>query len=153
MRERFLRSIRLLSECYQRFEHLSGAHVRTVGLTPSQFDIIATLGNTDGMSFKELGAKTLIMKGTLTGVVDRLEAKGMVKRSVQTADRRSMIVQLTPAGEEEFERVFSPHVQHCKQMFSAYSDADFAALEYELAKLKTHLEAGPLPQQAKKKPA
>ena len=35
------------------------------GLTHAQFDIIATLGNTPGMSYKELGDKTLITKGTL----------------------------------------------------------------------------------------
>ena len=34
------------------------------------FDIIVTLGNTPGLSFKELGQRTLITKGTLTGVVD-----------------------------------------------------------------------------------
>ena len=32
---------------------------------------IATLGNTPGMSYKELGDKTLITKGTLTGVIER----------------------------------------------------------------------------------
>ena len=151
MRERFLRSIRLLSECYQRFEHLSGAHVRTAGFTPSQFDIIATLGNTAGMSFKELGDKTLITKGTLTGVIDRLEAKGIVARIMQIEDRRSTIVQLTALGEREFNRVFGPHVQHCKQVFSAYSEADFAALERELEKLKERLDDRPrLPADEKK---
>jgi MarR family 2-MHQ and catechol resistance regulon transcriptional repressor len=153
MRERFLRSIRLLSECYQRFEHLSGAHVRTVGLTPSQFDIIATLGNTAGMSFKELGAKTLITKGTLTGVIDRLEAKGIVTRVVHIEDRRSTIVQLTEEGQREFNRVFGPHVQHCKRVFSDYDEADFAALERELEKLKARLDDRPPSPADEKKPA
>jgi len=114
--------------------------VRSVGLTPSQFDIIATLGNTSGMSFKELGEKTLITKGTLTGVVDRLEAKGLVRRVVQTEDRRSTIVQLTEAGEREFERVFPAHTQYCKQPFLHYSDDDFARLERELGRLKSSFE-------------
>ncbi len=154
MNERFLRSIRLLSECYQRFEQVSSAHVRTVGLTPSQFDIIATLGNTAGMSFKELGSKTLITKGTLTGVIDRLEARGIVTRTVQSEDRRSTIVRLTAKGESEFKRVFAPHVQHCKRSFLAYGEADFAALERELAKLKAHLEAAHRQSdEAEKKPA
>lgn len=141
MKERFLTSIRLLAECYQAFEHLSGSHIRTLDLTPSQFDIIATLGNTEGMSFKELGDKTLITKGTLTGVVDRLEAKGMVRRIINLEDRRSTMVQLTADGEREFGRVFTPHVQHCKQPLSDYTDLDFAALERELRKLKMHLQA------------
>jgi len=45
---RFLRSVRLLAQCYQGFERLSGRHVRALGLTPAQFDIVATLGNTEG---------------------------------------------------------------------------------------------------------
>ena len=141
-RERYLRSIRLLAECYHAFEQISDAHVRTVGLTLAQFDIIATLGNTEGMSCKELGEKTLITKGTLTGVIDRLEAKGMVKRTTNPDDRRCMIIQLTEKGEDEFQRVFAPHIQFCKQPFSDYEEQDFSALERELLKLKSHLEAG-----------
>lgn len=141
MRERYLRSIRLLAECYHRFEQMASAHVRTVGLTHAQFDIIATLGKTAGMSFKELGDKTLITKGTLTGVINRLEAKGLVKRITKLEDRRSTIVQLTAKGELEFERTFAPQVAFCKQPFFEYGDEDFASLERELAKLKAHLDA------------
>ena len=141
MIERYLRSIRLLAECHHAFEQLSGSHVRTFDRTPSQFDIIATLGNTEGMTFKELGEKTLITKGTLTGVVDRLESKELVKRFCKTEDRRSTIVQLTVAGAREFNRVFEPHVQFCKEPFSGYDEQDFASLERELGKLKVHLTA------------
>jgi len=140
MKERFLRSIRLLAESYQAFERMSGAHVRTLGLTPAQFDIIATLGNTAGMSFKELGEKTLTSKGTLTGVVDRLESKGLVERSTRLEDRRSMIVRLTDKGQREFECVFSAQLKYCKQFFADYSDDEFFALEQALTKLKLRLQ-------------
>lgn len=139
MAERYLRSVRLLAKCYQAFEHMAGTKSRSAGLTPSQFDIIATLGNTPGMTFKELGEKTLITKGTLTGVVDRLEAKGFVTRITQLEDRRSTIVRLTALGESEFARVFVPHIEFCKRPFIEYGDDDFAALEKELAKLHAHL--------------
>ncbi|HJU71542.1 MAG TPA: MarR family transcriptional regulator [Paucimonas sp.] len=141
MKEPYLRSVRLLAECYHAFEQMSGAGMRRAGLTPSQFDIIATLGNTPGMSCKELGEKTLITKGTLTGVLDRLEARGLVQRVTQSQDRRSTAIRLTAQGEKEFERVFKPHVDYCKQPFQGYSASDFAALEQALAKLKMHLEA------------
>ncbi|WP_151636766.1 MarR family winged helix-turn-helix transcriptional regulator [Noviherbaspirillum aerium] len=140
-KERYLRSIRLLAECFHAFQHISDTHVRTLGLTSPQFDILATLGNTEGMSFKELGQKTLITKGTLTGIVDRLEEKGLVIRTCCLEDRRSMIVRLTEQGQAEFERLFGPHIQFCKQAFLGYSDEDFAALDRELAKLKSHLDA------------
>jgi len=140
-RERYMRSIRLLAQCYHAFEQISATHVRTLALTPAQFDIVATLGNTPGMTFKELGEKTLITKGTLTGVVDRLEAKGLARRVVKPEDRRSTIVQLTGKGEAEFHRIFAPHLEFCKQPFRDYGENDFVALEKELGKLKAHLEA------------
>lgn len=143
MGKRYLRSIRLMVECYHAFERMSGAHIRTLNLTPPQFDILATLGNTPGMSFKELGEKTLITKGTLTGVIDRLEAKGLVERTASQEDRRSTIVGLTVAGEHEFQRIFAPHVQFCKAPFAHYCKEDFAALEKELGKLKASLERCP----------
>ncbi|RJF99532.1 MarR family winged helix-turn-helix transcriptional regulator [Noviherbaspirillum saxi] len=139
-KERYLRSIRLLAECFHAFQQISDTNVRRLGLTPPQFDIIATLGNTPGMSFKELGEKTLITKGTLTGIVDRLEEKGLVVRTSCLEDRRSMIVRLTAQGENDFQRLFAPHIQFCKQAFLSYSDNDFAALDHELAKLKQHLD-------------
>ena len=80
MGERYLKSVRLLAECLQGFERFSGDAVRRCGLTHAQFDIIATLGNTPGMTYKELGDRTLITKGTLTGVIERLEHKGLVVR-------------------------------------------------------------------------
>lgn len=140
MTERYLRSIRLLAECYHAFGRQSGANIRNrTGLTRSQFDIVATLGNTDGMTFKELGEKTLITKGTLTGVVDRLEEKGLVVRVMQQEDRRSTVVRLTQKGDAEFKRVFAPQVAFGKRAFSTYGDKDFASLEKELAKLYRNL--------------
>jgi DNA-binding MarR family transcriptional regulator len=119
---------------------ISDSKIREQGLTPPQFDIIATLGNTPGMSGRELGEKTLMTKGTLTGVLDRLEAKGLVMRTMNASDRRCMIVKLTPKGEAEFERVFAPQVEFCARSFEGYEEEDFAALDRELAKLKAKLD-------------
>jgi DNA-binding MarR family transcriptional regulator len=138
-KERFLRSLRLLAETYQAFERLSGRHVRELGLTPAQFDIVATLGNTAGMSFRELGERTLITKGTLTGVVDRLEARGVVERVASDTDRRSVSVRLTRAGEREFARVFEPHIAHCRRGFAGWSAAELAGLDAQLTRLRDGL--------------
>ncbi len=140
MTERYVRSIRLLAECFHAFERQSGANIRCrTGLTPSQFDIVATLGNTPGMSFKELGERTLITKGTLTGVIDRLQEKGFVDRITQLEDRRSTLVKLTKEGEAEFKRVFAPQIAFGKQSFANYDEQDFEALDKELTKLHANL--------------
>lgn len=137
----FIPVLRELARAYQAFETCSATHIRTLDLTPSQFDIVATLGNTDGMNFKELGEKTLITKGTLTGVVDRLEDKGLVRRVASASDGRSQIVQLTRKGEALFARVFPAHLEHMGQSFASFSQADLDAMEAELHRLRTALSA------------
>ncbi len=128
--------MRLLAECYQAFERLSARHVRTLGLTPAQFDIVATLGNTDGMTFRELGERTLITKGTLTGVVDRMETAGWVVREAGTPDRRTVRVRLTRAGERLFEQVFPAHVAWCARAFAGTTERELAELEKRLSHLR-----------------
>jgi DNA-binding MarR family transcriptional regulator len=142
MGERYLKSIRLLAECMQGFERLSGEHVRECGLTHAQFDIIATLGNTDGMSYKELGDKTLITKGTMTGVIERLEQKGLVERQRSLDDKRSWFIRLTPQGEQVFREVFPKVIARGGDVFANFSDDDFAALEKTLSGLKQVITAG-----------
>lgn len=137
----FIPVLRELARAYQAFETCSATHIRTLGLTPSQFDIVATLGNTDGMNFKELGEKTLITKGTLTGVVDRLEAKGLVRRVASASDGRSQIVQLTHKGEALFAKVFPAHLEYVGKSFASFSQADLDAMETELTRLRTALSA------------
>ncbi len=126
----------------QGFERLSGGYVRRSGLTHAQFDIIATLGNTSGMSYKELGDKTLITKGTLTGVIERLEQKGLVERQRNDCDKRSFFVRLTPEGERTFCTVFPEVIAQGGKVFADFSDDDFARLEKTLSELKTVIMAG-----------
>ena len=135
----FLPALRELASTYQAFEAYSSVHIRTLDLTPAQFDIIATLGNTPGMPFKELGEKTLITKGTLTGVVDRLTDKKLVQRIASPSDGRSQTVQLTPQGEALFERIFPDHLAHLQRAFAELSPDELANLEKSLCHLREAL--------------
>lgn len=132
--------IRELARCYQAFQRVSDAHIRRTGLTPSQFDIVATLGNTDGMTFKELGHRTLITKGTLTGVVDRLAARGLVERAASPLDGRSTVVRLTREGDRVFGEVFEPHLAFLAPAFEALPECGRKELEKRLKQLREALE-------------
>lgn len=132
----FLQTLRQLASTYQAFEIYSSVHIRTLDLTSAQFDIIATLGNTAGMPLKELGEKTLITKGTLTGVVDRLIAKALVRRVASPSDGRSQLVQLTAQGEALFMRIFPAHLDHMERAFAGFSADELAAMEQTLGRLR-----------------
>ena len=135
-REPFLGVLRELAEAYHAFSRYSAAHVRELGLTPAQFDVIATLGHTDGLALSEVARKTLITKGTLTGIIDRLAAKGLVFRQVPPGDRRSFHAVLTTEGEALFARVFPMHIQHLKRLFLDLSPSDLDRLRGELRRLR-----------------
>ena len=137
----FLSVLRELVTCYQAFERYSAAHIQTLDLTPPQFDVIATLGNTKGMPFRQLGERTLITKGTLTGVVDRLEAKGLVCRDNCPRDGRSTIVSLTRQGEKIFDRAFPAHVGHLRDAFGRVCSEELSSLEQGLGTLRKALNA------------
>jgi DNA-binding MarR family transcriptional regulator len=137
----FLPLIRELARCYQSFEHASGRHIRMLGLTTCQFDIVVTLGNTEGMNFRDLGEKTLITKGTLTGVVDRLEEKGLVTRMPDERDGRSQLVCLTAAGNVLFEEVFPAHLAYMAKMFAGVSEAELLEMRQILVRLGQILQS------------
>ncbi|MDW5418043.1 MULTISPECIES: MarR family winged helix-turn-helix transcriptional regulator [unclassified Iodobacter] len=134
--ENFQITLRELVRCYQAFEQLSNRHIRTMDLTPAQFDIVATLGNTQGMSCRELGEKTLITKGTLTGVLDRLEARDIVRRETINADRRSFRIFLSPTGEDLFNRTFNQHLEYIRPFFSELSAQKLTEITCALTELR-----------------
>lgn len=128
---------------YQSFDAMSDANIRRLGLTSPQFDIIATLGNTPGMTCREIGERTLITKGTLTGVLDRLEAKGMLTRVVSNEDRRSFTVKLTRKGQACFESVFGEHLNYMDQFFAQLSAEERRAIETSMARFREVLLTAP----------
>ncbi|MBI3355819.1 MAG: MarR family transcriptional regulator, partial [Nitrospirae bacterium] len=105
-----LKLVRPLVEAYVSFWRADSRYIRSLRLTPSQFDVIATLGDTDGMTCSELSAKTLVTKGTLTGVLDRLVSKGLIKRDTIKGDRRYNKISLTAKGDALFRKTFAAHI-------------------------------------------
>lgn len=75
-----------------------------VTITPAQSAILFLLKKKDGQTMSELSSKLTLDNSTLTGLVDRLEREGFVKRNAGTADRRASHVFITGAGSEEIER-------------------------------------------------
>jgi DNA-binding MarR family transcriptional regulator len=135
-KEPFIPVMRELVRTYQAFSACSETHLRELNLTPAQFDVIATLGNTNGLSMGEIGEKTLITKGTLTGVIDRLEQKRLVQREIPPNNRRTVIVRLTAEGTALFEQVFPAHTVYLKQRFEQLESSELELLRVLLSRLR-----------------
>lgn len=132
-----LKVLRPLVEAYLAFWRTDSRHVRSLRLTPSQFDVIATLGDTEGLTCAELSAATLVTKGTLTGVLDRLEGKGLIRRIPVEADRRSTRICLTEKGDRLFQKTFAAHIAFIRPYFErALSTAEADQLRRLLIRLR-----------------
>jgi len=97
------------------------------------------------MTSKLLGEKTLITKGTLTGVVDRLILKDLVRRTQCKYDGRSQIVQLTKKGEAVFDSVYPAHLSYLSKRFADIKPEDYARMQAALQELRIVLEGSAKP--------
>jgi len=127
--------LRQLLRTHQAFLSYAARHVSRLELTLPQYDVIITLGKTTGMQPKNLGEETLITKGTLTGVISRLEDKGLVERSASKKDGRSQIIRLTEAGRAVYEQTFPEHLAYISRLFDDYAPEEISKLEADLERL------------------
>lgn len=74
-------------------------------LSPAETNALACFAGAEIATVRELVAATAQRPSTLTGVLDRLERRGLLTRAANPADRRSVLVSLTPAGRESAARV------------------------------------------------
>ena len=69
-----------------------------LGLTYPQYLAMLVLWEGDGVTVSQLGERLALDSGTLTPLLKRLEAQGLVRRLRDVADERRVLLQLTPAG-------------------------------------------------------
>jgi DNA-binding MarR family transcriptional regulator len=90
------------------------------GLTLPQFDVLAELARAsdDGFTFVELSRLLLVTSGNLTGIVDRLEARQLVRRQADPHDRRIIRVRLTEKGRKLTEEILPRHRKDLHELLS-----------------------------------
>src|SRR5215470_7880218 len=75
-------------------------------LSPSQFNVLNLLTTeAAGLSQIELGRLLITHRSNVTGLVDRLAARGLVERRDVTGDRRAYRIVLTPAGRRLIQQI------------------------------------------------
>ncbi|RTL99023.1 MarR family transcriptional regulator [Ancylobacter aquaticus] len=70
-----------------------------LGLTYPQYLVMVTLWNRDGQNVKELGKTLFLDSSTLTPLLKRLDAAGLITRTRNPRDEREVLLRLTPAGQ------------------------------------------------------
>ena len=110
-----------------------------LGLTYPQYLAMLVLWEQDGVSVKEIGERLFLDSGTLTPLLKRLEAAGLVKRTRSTEDERQVLVALTPQGQALKEKARG--VPQSILEASECSVAELVALKSEIVSLRDRLNA------------
>lgn len=78
-----------------------GRHLRALGLSPSAFALLVSLDAADpgGVQPCTLADELAVTRPSVCGLIDGLEAKGLVARTPHDHDRRRVLVRLTACGE------------------------------------------------------
>jgi DNA-binding MarR family transcriptional regulator len=114
----------------------SGRLFRPYGLTGAQFNVLNILAlRPDGISQRELGDLLVVDRSNVTGLLDRMEKAGWVRRADDPADRRVYRIRLTPAGSALRDKVnplYLDVVHQITQGIAGKKMSDCAALLQEL---------------------
>jgi DNA-binding MarR family transcriptional regulator len=119
--------------------------LRPLGLSFGDFDVINTLrrrAEPAGTNPKALAASALITSGAMTSRLDRLERAGLVERNPDPADRRAILVRLTPAGQERAIRALAAVLAADRRFLDPLDPADRGVVAAALKRLLLRAEPG-----------
>ena len=80
--------------------HLLTTELADLDLTASEINALGNLADGESRTVSRLGADVGAKPATLTGILDRLERRGLITRGVRQGDRRAVLIRLTAAGLE-----------------------------------------------------
>ena len=101
----FDRTDHLMGKLHRSLRRNYDRQLKSFSLTPCQFEVLMTLWSEDGIVLSELGRRVSRDGPTITGVVDRMEKKMLVKRKRDSHDRRVVKVNLTAKGKNMQEQL------------------------------------------------
>ena len=98
MRERIEELARFIERVSARFKESEGVFASRLEVSDRELALLRTLVAEGPMITKALGGRFRVPVSTMTGLVDRMEKKGLVRRVPGRRDRRSIELEATPAG-------------------------------------------------------
>jgi len=117
-------------------------------LDPAAFDVLATLrrtGDPYALTPGDLMRSAMVTSGAITQRVDRLQARGLVRRSPHPDDGRVVLVSLTPSGLALVDRVLPEHLATEERLLAGLTRRQRDALADLLRTLDGSLAAEPPP--------
>ncbi|HEY8301382.1 MAG TPA: MarR family transcriptional regulator [Jatrophihabitans sp.] len=130
-----------LSRAARRVDAELAANFARHDLDAASFDVLATLrrsGKPFALTPKQLGESAMITTGAVTQRLDKLEQRGLVRRTRRSEDGRGVLVQLTASGRRAVDSTLPDHLDTERRLLQALTPRQQA----DLARLLQILLAG-----------
>ncbi|MCY7859593.1 MarR family transcriptional regulator [Bacillus haynesii] len=99
-----------------------------IGLNGTDHKCLEIISREGKVTAGELAAKSGLTTGAITGVIDRLEKAGYVRRLRDSSDRRRLLVELIPETLEKISYIFQELAQESAGFLSRYSEEELQTI-------------------------
>jgi len=125
----------VLARCQRAMGLLVERWIADAGLSTSDFQLLETLLHKGPLTITEIQKKVLLATGSMTAAVDRVEKRGLVKRTASKGDRRARRLVLTEEGRQLAKSLYKAHAEKLKAAASILDDTETEELYRLLKKL------------------
>ena len=125
----------VLARCFNSFAQHEAQHFKAFDLTAPQFGVLEALAHLGPMKMCDIGNKLLMSGANVTGVVDRLEKKRLVRRVMDAEDRRMFLIHLTDEGGKLIAKFFPLHAEQIEAFTGVLTSKEKHRLTELLKKL------------------
>jgi DNA-binding MarR family transcriptional regulator len=131
-------------------EYLAG-RAREAGLGSTDFIALIRTTAVDGVTGAQLAQAFGMRSSSVTGLADRLEAKGLIARRAHPTDRRSVVLQATRRGRSLVDRALGPLIAQLAALTDELGADERAIIDDFLAQVEEALRASPRPSRGAKR--
>jgi DNA-binding MarR family transcriptional regulator len=109
--------------------------VTAQGFTVSEWRVLASLAGSEPVNIGQLAEITTMKQPTVTRVLDRMQARGLIERLPNDADRRITLVRITAAGTRLVSKLIPLALQHERRVLEPFGQQRAEDLKTTLRKL------------------
>jgi MarR family 2-MHQ and catechol resistance regulon transcriptional repressor len=128
--------IEAISATYRTLRRESEELLSKEDMTRPQFQTLMCLAEKSPILMKAISEKMFVTKANVTGIIDRLESKGLVKRTANQRDRRATMIELTPKGVALQKSVSSKYMTFMQDSLKVLTKDEQKSLRDALVKLQ-----------------